>query len=183
MIDQPNLYTERLVLRPFKLSDAKQVQMLAGEMKIAETTLNIPHPYENGMAEAWIGTHRQGLKQEKEVTYAIVNANTDQLMGAISLMSINPIHKKAELGYWIGVPYWGKGYCTEASKALIDYGFKDLNLNKIYAKALVTNIASWTVMEKVGMSHEGTLRQDMIKDGVAYDFKTYGILKDEYINS
>lgn len=181
MIDQPNLHSERLILRPFALSDAKMVQHLAGNIKIAETTLNIPHPYEDGMAEAWIGTHREGLKQEKEVTYAIVKKDANELIGAISLMMINQTHKKAELGYWIGVPYWSNGYCTEASRTLINYGFNGLNLNKIYAKALVTNTASWTVMEKVGMSHEGTLRQEIIKDGLAYDFKTYAILKEEYL--
>ena len=180
MIDQPNLHSERLILRPFALSDAKLVQHLAGNVKIAETTLNIPHPYENGMAEAWIGTHRESFKEGKGVTYAIVNKSTNDLIGAIGLM-INPTHKKAELGYWIGVPYWGKGYCTEASRVLIGYGFNELNLNKIYAKALVTNTASWTVMEKVGMLYEGTLRQEVIKNDLAYDLKTYAILKDEYL--
>jgi RimJ/RimL family protein N-acetyltransferase len=182
MNNQPNLNTERLVLRPFTLSDSYMVQKLAGNTKIAETTLNIPHPYENGMAEAWIGTHRESFSEGKAVTYAIVNKVTNDLIGAIGLM-INPAHKKAELGYWIGFPYWGMGYCTEASRLLIDYGFNELLLNKIYAKAFVANTGSWTVMEKAGMSYEGTLRQEVIKDGIAYDLKTYAILKDEYLNS
>lgn len=182
MNNQPNLHSQRLILRPFALSDAHMVQKLAGNIKIAETTLNIPHPYENGMAEAWIGTHRESFNEGKGVTYAIINKATNDLMGAIGLM-INPTHKKAELGYWIGVPYWNNGYCTEASRVLIDYGFKELFLNKIYARALVSNTGSWAVMEKAGMSYEGTLRQEVIKDGIAYDLKTYAILKDEYFNS
>lgn len=182
MNNQPNLHGERLILRTFTLSDAYLVQKLAGHIKIAETTLNIPHPYENGMAEAWIGTHRESFTEGKGVTYAIVNKVTNDLIGAIGLM-INPTHKKAELGYWIGFPYWGMGYCTEASRLLIDYGFNELLLNKIYAKAFVSNTGSWTVMEKAGMSYEGTLRQEVIKDGIAYDLKTYGILKNEYFSS
>lgn len=156
------------------------VQKLAGNIKIAETTLNIPHPYEDGMAEAWIGTHRETFKEGKGVTYAIVNKSTNDLIGAIGLM-INPSHRKAELGYWIGLPYWSKGYCTEASLPLIDYGFNELDLNKINSRALVTNTASWTVMEKIGMLYEGTLRQDVMKNGVAYDLKSYAILKDDYL--
>ncbi len=182
MTDQPMLYSERLILRPFTLSDAFIVQKLAGNPKIAETTLNIPHPYENGMAEMWIGTHRESFNEGKGVTYAIVNKDSKELIGAIGLM-INLVHEKAELGYWIGLPYWGKGYCTEASKLLIDFGFNKLDLNKIYAKALVSNKNSWNVMEKVGMNYEGTLRQEVIKDGIAYDLKSYAILKDEYIKS
>ena len=182
MNNQPNLYTERLILRPFTLSDAHMVQHLAGNVKIAETTLNVPHPYEDGMAETWIGTHRESFKEGKGVTYAIVNKSTNDLLGAIGLM-INPSHRKAELGYWIGLPSWGNGYCTEASRALIGYGFNELNLNKICAKALLTNTASWTLMEKVGIIYEGTLRQEVIKDGIAYDLKTYAILKDEYFKS
>ncbi len=179
MVDQPIIVTERLVLKPFLLSDARRVQYLAGNTKVAETTLNIPHPYEDGMAESWIGTHRESFNEGKGFTYAITNKDTDELIGAIGIM-INPTHRRGELGYWIGVPYWGNGYCTEASKALIKYGFTELLLNKICANALVTNIASWTVMEKAGMLYEGTLRQEVIKDGVAYDLKAYAILKDEY---
>jgi RimJ/RimL family protein N-acetyltransferase len=182
MPDQQIMHTNKLILRPFVLSDANRVQLLAGDIKIAETTLNIPHPYENGMAEAWIGTHRESFKEGKGVTYAIVKNDTNELIGAIGLM-INPNHRKAELGYWIGFPYWSNGYCTEASIALIDYGFEELDLNKIYARSLVTNVGSWTVMENAGMSYEGTLRQEVIKDGIAYDLKNYAILKDEYLNS
>lgn len=177
---QPIMKTERLILRPFKLLDSKIVQELAGDSKIAETTLNIPHPYIDGMAEAWINTHKDNLINEKSITYAIVKKETDELMGAISLM-INKIHKKAELGYWIGVPYWNKGYCTEASRAIVELGFKELNLNRIYALAMESNAGSWRVMEKVGMRYEGTRREDVIKDGIPMDLKSYAILRKDFI--
>lgn len=179
MADQQIIHTDNLILRPFVLSDAYMVKQLAGDPIIAKTTLNIPHPYENGMAESWIGTHREAFNNGSSVTYALVKNDTNELVGAIGLM-INPSHRKAELGYWVGVPYWGNGYCTEASKALINYGFEELDLNKIYAKAFVSNIGSWTVMEKAGMVYEGTLRQEVIKDGVPHDLKSYAILRDEH---
>lgn len=180
MVNQPVIYTDNLILRPFVLSDARIVQQLAGDVKIAETTLNIPHPYENGMAEAWIGTHRESFSEGKGVTYAVVKNDTNELIGAIGLM-INPAHKKAELGYWIGFPYWRNGYCTEASIALIKYGFVELDLNKIYAKAFVLNVGSWTVMEKAGMVYEGTLRQEVIKNGIPYDLKSYAVLREDFL--
>ena len=122
---QPVLETERLLLRPFQLSDAKEVQRLAGDKDIASTTLNIPHPYEDGMAEGWIGTHKGLFEEGKGVVYAITSRDDGRLIGAISLMNIVKNHQ-AEMGYWIGVPYWGKGYCTEAGKALLRYGFEGI---------------------------------------------------------
>lgn len=176
---QPTLETTRLILRPFFLSDAKMVQKLAGDYKVAETTLNIPHPYEDGMAESWISTHSENFEDGNEVTYAIINKSDGCLIGAIGLV-INKVHRKAELGYWVGVPFWNRGYCTEASKAIIKYGFEKLDMNKIYAMALVSNIGSWRVMEKTGMSYEGTLRHEVFKDGIPLDLKTYAIIKEEY---
>lgn len=177
---QPIIETKRLILRPFKLSDSKIVQGLAGDSKIAETTLNIPHPYMDGMAEAWINTHKENLINEKSITYAIVKKETEELMGAISLMAINNTHKKAELGYWVGVPYWNKGYCTEASQAIVELGFKELNLNRIYALSMECNNGSWRVMEKIGMKYEGTRRQDVFKNGKAIDLRSYAILREDF---
>ncbi|MFA7533959.1 MAG: GNAT family N-acetyltransferase [Tissierellaceae bacterium] len=176
---QPTLETDRLILRPFLLSDAKIVQKLAGDYKIAVTTLNIPHPYEDGMAESWIGTHSENFKEGNGVTYAIVNKSDGSLIGAIGLM-INKVHRRAELGYWIGVPFWNRGYCTEASKVIVQYGFEKLDINKIFARALVSNTGSWKVMEKTGMSYEGTLKHEVLKDGIPLDLKTYAIIREDY---
>lgn len=176
---QPEIRTEKLILRPFLLSDSKRVQQLAGDIRVATTALNIPYPYKDGMAEAWIGSHREGMVNDKEITYGIVLKENNELIGAIGFM-INRAHRKAELGYWIGIPYWGKGYCTESSKAMIKFGFDRLDLNKIYANALVSNVASWTVMEKSGMKYEGTLRHEVIKDGVPQDLKQYAIIKEDF---
>ena len=179
MKSQQLLYTERLLLRPFVLEDAKRVQELAGDIKIASYTLNIPHPYEDGMAETWINTHRDNLEQNKSVDYAVVINETQELIGAISLM-LETNHKKAEIGYWFGVPYWNKGYCTEALKEIIKYGYEQLDLNRIYARAMVENEGSWRVMEKAGMYFEGVRRQEVLKWGEFKDLKYYYLLKEDY---
>lgn len=176
---QPILKTSRLLLRPFDISDAKRVQDLAGDIKVATHTLNIPHPYEDGMAEGWINTHKEHLEQDKTVTYAVIMNETQELIGAISLM-LNLKHKKAEIGYWFGVPYWNNGYCTEATTEIIKFGFLQLGLNKIIACAMAENTGSWRVMEKAGMGFEGIRRQEVLKWGEFKDLKYYYILKDDY---
>lgn len=185
MAEIPSLQTERLILRPFSKKDAPDVQRLAGDPDVADTTLNIPHPYEDGMAEGWMSTHQAAFHEGKGITFAITLRETDELVGAISLRTMNRFNR-AEMGYWIGQPYWGNGYCTEAAKAAIAYGFDELNLNKVLAYHLTRNPASGRVMEKAGMSYEGLFRQHVYKanalgkDGVYEDLKMYAILRDEF---
>jgi [ribosomal protein S5]-alanine N-acetyltransferase len=105
--------------------------------------------------------------------------NTQELIGAISLM-LNLNHKKAEIGYWFGVPYWNKGYCTEATIEMIKFGFEQLGLNKIIACAMAENTGSWRVMEKAGMDFEGVRRQEVLKWGAFKDLRYYYILKEDY---
>jgi len=174
----PTLKTERLTLRPFGLSDAPDVQRLAGDRQVASTTLNIPHPYEDGMAESWIGTHEPNWNAQEHLTLAITS-ESEGLVGAISLI-LELQHRKAELGYWIGVPYWNRGYATEAAQAVLAFGFNELGLNRIEAHYLAQNPASGKVMEKLGMQQEGLLRQHILKSGVPDDIVLYGILSAEY---
>ncbi|MCP4567417.1 MAG: GNAT family N-acetyltransferase [FCB group bacterium] len=180
MTDQTTLETERLILRRFNLKDAPRVQLLAGDKAIAETTLNIPHPYEDGMAEEWIGTHEDQRNAGKLENFAIVQKEDNNLVGAIGLV-IKREFESAEMGYWVGKPYWGKGYCTEAARAVLKYGFEQLELNRIHAHYMVSNSASAKVMEKIGMQYEGHLRQAIKKWGKFHDYKAYSILKSEYV--
>ncbi len=180
MTAQPELRTDSLLLRPFVLADAPTVQRLAGDRAVASGTLNMPHPYGDGMAEEWISTHPQQFKDAASVTFALVLPQDGALIGAISLMGIDQQHERAELGYWIGTPYWNSGYCTQAARAVIDYGFGALGLHRIHALHLGRNPASGRVMEKVGMIYEGCQRQAVKKWGVFEDLKLYAILKTEY---
>jgi [ribosomal protein S5]-alanine N-acetyltransferase len=179
MLEQPILHTPRLTLRPFTLDDAADVQRLAGAREIASTTAVIPHPYEDGMAEQWIGGHAPALAAGSSITYAITLAETGELCGAIGL-ALTPEHQRAELGYWIGVPYWGRGYCTEAALAVRDLGFRALGLHRILAVHLARNPASGRVMQKIGMRHEGPLREHALKWGVFDTIECYAILRSEW---
>ncbi len=177
--EQPMLETERLILRPFAMSDAKRVQELAGEREIAATTLRIPHPYEDGMAEEWIGTHAEGWREGCAAVFAIVSAENRSLMGAI-VLTIDRQHARAELGYWIGKPYWSQGYGTEAAREMLRFGFEDLKLNRVQSTVFPSNPASGKILIKVGMTLEGTLRNYVKKWGRSQDLEMYSILASEY---
>jgi [ribosomal protein S5]-alanine N-acetyltransferase len=179
MAQQPTLETKRLVLRPFTLQDASVVQDLVSAREIADTTLAIPHPYEQGMAEAWIGSHQKGFDEGNSVHFAITVRYSSQLVGAITLR-LQPVHSYAEMGYWVGVPYWGNGYCTEAVGAVLKYGFEERRLNRIYAVHFKRNPASGRVMQKNGMVYEGCLHQHVRKWDGYEDLMQYGILQTEW---
>ena len=148
---QPDLKTERLLLRRFRLDDASTVQRLAGNINVSKMTLNIPYPYKQGMAEEWISSHQESRESKTGISYAIVKLDNNKLLGTVSLVRLDG--SEGELGYWIGQPYWGLGYCTEAAEELIRYSFQKLGLKKIVAEHLLANPASGKVMEKVGMRY------------------------------
>jgi RimJ/RimL family protein N-acetyltransferase len=176
----PKLKTERLILRPFTLKDSKRVQELAGDPSISDTTLNIPYPYENGIAEIWISNHEEKFKKKEALVLAITTRNEDNLIGAVSL-KINTDFNNAELGYWIGKDYWNNGFATEAVNAVLEFGFNEFLLNKIYAHYLARNPSSGKVMQKVGMVKEGLFKQHIIKNGIYEDIIHFAILRDDYL--
>jgi ribosomal-protein-alanine N-acetyltransferase len=175
-VSQPTLETERLFLRPFCIADGKDVQRLAGDIRIAKMTLAVPHPYPDGAAEKWIATHSQSFLSGQGVTFAIALKSNQALIGCISIEGISKTHKCGEAGYWIGVDFWNQGFCTEALKALIEFGFKELGLNKITSRHMSKNPQSGKVMLKTGMMQEGVLRDDCFREGQFEDSVVYGIL-------
>ncbi|GFS25054.1 acetyltransferase [Elysia marginata] len=173
--EQPILITDRLQLRPFRQTDAKRVQQLAGDQRIADVTLNIPYPYQNGMAEAWISSHEAYWRTQCAIIYAITQKQApEEIIGAISLIDLTPL--TAELGYWVGVQYWRQGFCTEADQTIINYGFNTLSLKRIYCHHLVRNPASERVMQKVGMRRISHKTSTICKNGQEEPVLHYEIL-------
>ena len=175
--DRPTLRTERLLLRPFRLADAPVVRELAGAREVAENTLTIPHPYPEGEAERWIGSHASAFRAGDLVIFAITTPG-EGLVGAVGLM-LDDGSGIAELGYWIGVPYWGRGFATEAAAAVVEYGFRQLALTRICARAFTRNPASSRVLKKIGMKHEGTQRKSLRKNDELLDTELYAILRED----
>lgn len=175
----PRLTGERLVLRAMTPDDAPDVQRMAGDRRVAQTTSLIPHPYPDGAAEQWIATHAEQFHAGAGVTWAIALRETDELVGAIGLI-INAEHGRAELGYWIGAAYWNRGYVTEAGRLALHWAFVERDLNRVHAHHFQTNPASGSVMRKLGMTYEGTARKHFRKWGTLLDCVYYAILREEY---
>jgi len=178
MTSQPTLVTERLSLRPFDVADAPAVQELAGDRSVARYTLTIPHPYPEGAAEEWIGTHAAAWAEGRSISFAIELRSDRRLVGAIGL-SIDRENRLAEMGYWVGAPYRGNGYATEAARELVRFAFDTIELNRVMARHFGSNDASGRVMLKIGMKLEGTLRQQLCKWGEMEDIVVYGILASD----
>jgi RimJ/RimL family protein N-acetyltransferase len=179
-VTAPLLLTPRLLIRPFEQADAPHVQLLAGDPSVADTTINIPHPYEDGMAEAWIAANVENFKRGDQAHFAVVLRATDEMVGAIAMTYTHP-HARAELGYWIGKPYWSRGLCTEAARTVLGYAFMARGVNRVQATHLTRNPASGRVMQKLGMQHEGTARQYFRKNGRFEDVELYAILREKYL--
>jgi [ribosomal protein S5]-alanine N-acetyltransferase len=176
----PSIGTARLRLRAFRAADAETVQRLAGDRNVADTTLNIPHPYEDGLAEKWISNHRDWFDRRQQAVFAItLPGPPETLIGAVELR-IEREDKRGELGYWVGTPYQRQGYATEAARALAQFGFEAWGLHRVTARCFSRNRASQRVLQKIGMAHEGRLRQHINKWGVFEDIDVYGILAEEW---
>ena len=111
--------------------------------------------------------------------FAITLRAGGELIGAIGI-DVEPEHARAELGYWIGVPYWGRGYATEAAAALVTRAFEVLGLQRVFAYHFTTNPASGRVLQKIGMRHEGTRRKHTRKWDEYPDSECYAILRAEW---
>lgn len=179
MITAPILHTEKLILRPFTLDDAPDVKRFAGDRDVASTTSAIPHPYEDGMAEEWISTHKPSFEKGTGINLAITLKDAEKLEGTILIgaivIGIDQIEKIGELGYWIGKPYWNCGYCTEAANAIVKYGFDVLELTSIHAFHFKRNLASGRVLQKIGMRFEESFPKAVEKWGVLEDLVKYSI--------
>lgn len=179
MTRQPILTTDRLVLRAFDLADVADVHRLLDNPEMLGSTRNIPEPYEEGMAEAWIATHAGAFDQGTQAVYAVTLQGQGRLIGAVGL-TIHRDDNRAELGYWVARSEWGQGYATEAAGAILRYGFERLGLRRIHADCLTRNPASARVLRKLGLAFEGRLRRHVLKRGMPEDLDLYGILRDEY---
>ncbi len=171
----PTLETERLKLRPYSESDVAELLPLIGTRDVATTTLRIAHPYTEQDAKAFLA-----LAQEPDKIWLAVTLRSDGCqIGGIGLRRDSQ-HQHAELGYWLGVPYWGQGYATEAAREMLRYGFEDLHLHRIFASHFKHNPASGHILKKLGMRHEGCQREHLLKWDQFVDSELYGILRHEW---
>ncbi len=158
VIASPVLETERLVMRAPRESDVAQLALLADNRHVAEMLARMPHPYGEAEARSFLAMARA---RRAGIVYALTLAGTDTFVGCAGL---NSTDRGLELGYWIGEPYWKRGYATEAAHALVDLAFQRTPIQVLHASTRVINPASRRVIHKCGFQYAG---QGMLNSIVA----------------
>lgn len=172
--------TPRLILRKIAVEDAARINMLCNDHDVASQTLRINYPCSTKETLDFIGScNKSEDKQNHSVVLTIILQATNEIIGVIGL-DVETEHERGSLGYWLGKNYWGKGYATEAANALMEHGFKQLKLNRIYGCCWSDNKASSKVLQKIGMQYEGCSKQHIKKEGILKDVEHYAILNKHF---
>lgn len=177
---QPVLETSRLRLRPPELPDAPAIQRSAAVREIADTMISLPHPYPDGEAERYIVQQQLEREAGDCVVFAIEQKVEGGFYGLVELRAIDREHSQGELSFWLAVEAWGQGYMSEAVQAVVQYGFENLGLNRLYAYHMLRNPASGRLLGKSGFRQEGLLRQRVRKWGKFEDVALCAILRQEW---
>lgn len=146
----PELHTPRLLLRKIQVDDIPLLVKYGNNRKISDYVLNIPYPYTEPEAVFRISYVHQGFKNGARYVFAIINKENNEFIGEAGL-HLDSRDKVAQLGYWIGEPFWNKGFATEAVRAVVALGFNKLELDTIFATCHADNIASQKVLTHNGM--------------------------------
>lgn len=169
---------DHINLRKLKRSDAESVYKYAKDKEISKFT-EVPHPYTLEHAKRFISNTHQKMKNRSDYELGIELKETKEIIGMMSLMKVDYNNMNAEIGYWLGKTYWRKGYTIEALKLLIEFGFKELKLKRIWARVMAPNTASADLLRKAGFSYEGRLIKAIYRDNQFYDELRFGLVRDE----
>jgi len=159
--------SKKFILRPFKKGDELSVAKNINNIKIARNTLHIVYPYDMKAARSWIELNLKLDKEKDKSQFHLAIAINGEASGGIGLSQVNG--HSAEIGYWLGENYWGRGIATKAVKLLTRHAFAKLGLRRVYAYVFPFNKASSRVLQKAGYKFEGKLRKNILKDGKPID--------------
>ena len=174
-----NLETERLILRGLNDSDADDLYPIISDPEVTNNLL-IPHPFPRERMLPWIRDRREAMVAKERYALAIVLKETGRVIGVCALIGVSWKNLNAELVYWLGKQYWGKGYMPEAAGRLIRFGFEELGLERISVGCFTRNKASARVIEKLGFKYEGRARHEFRKNDEFLDVYHYGMLRGEW---
>lgn len=162
-------------IRKWMLSDAEELAIMLNNKKILDNLRDgLPYPYTTQNAKEYITAM---LAADKTKTFAFAIIAEDKVVGSIGVFRCENIHfRTAEMGYYIGEPYWGNGIMTSAVRQVCEYVFANTDIIRIFAEPFAYNIASCRVLEKAGFQFEGLLRKNAVKNGVVLDMKMYSLL-------
>ena len=165
-----------ILLQDTTQTTPEEIQRLANNHAIAINLRDaFPYPYTIEDAATFLELAANGALGK---VYGVYDG--DIFVGCCSLIPQQDIYRlNAEIGYWIGEPYWGKGYATEVVKLLLNVAFEELNLSRVYAHIFEFNKGSMRVLEKAGFHKEAIIKSSIIKEGKIFDEHLYSIRKDE----
>lgn len=175
----PTLITTRLRLRPFDDADTGDIFALQSNAHVLRYW-DAPPWTERERAHRFIAACREMAAEGSGTRLAVDRAADGKFIGWCTLTHWNPIHRSASLGYCFDDTVWGQGYATEAARALLQWAFETLDLNRVQAEADTRNAASARVLEKLGFMREGTLREDCVVNGEVSDSWVFGLLRREW---
>lgn len=167
-----------VTLRPWRETDAEDVARYANDARVAANLRDVfPHPYTRADAESFIGMCMRSTGEGELYRAIVVDGRA---AGGISVCTGSDVYRRsAELGYWLGAPFWGRGIMTAAVGQICREAFQRLDIVRIHAEPYARNGASRRVLEKAGFTLEGTLRQSVCKNGEMLDSCIYALLKEE----
>lgn len=173
----PILETERLTLRKLKIEDADAMYVYASNDEVTKYVLWDSHTSPE-QTKQFLQFMIDKYKQEN-YAWAVTLKDSDEFIGTIDYVMLDHNERIGEIGYALSHLYWGKGYMSEAAKAVLHYGFTELHLERIQARCFAENIGSERVMQKAGMVFEGTMRKAKLSKGTYYDLKMYSMIREE----
>ena len=177
----PLIETERLNLRELTLEDVNDVFEYASISEVSTFLPWYPHKSKQDSID-FINFAKDQFAKNISIIWGIELKEDSKLIGTVDIRNTQPINNCGEIGYVLSNKYWNKGIMTEAVKAIINYGFNEMKLNRIEALCEAENISSLRVMEKAGMQFEGFLREKVYIKNQYRSMKIYSILKSDYIN-
>lgn len=175
----PTLQTERLLLRPFAESDAEAIYALQSNARVLRFW-NAPPWTERSRADVFIAACRKMEEDESGARFAIETRDQNAFVGWCAMFGWNPIYRSLGIGYCFDESAWGKGYATEATRAMLHWAYAVLDLNRVEAELDTRNAASARVLEKLGFQREGMRREDCIVSGEVSDSWIYGLLRRDW---
>jgi ribosomal-protein-alanine N-acetyltransferase len=177
--DRVTLRTDRLLLRPLREADAPAIFAIRSDPKIMRYTSSPPMTSQD-QAEAFIARETAGMTAGESLRLGLQRLDDETLIGSCLLFHLNAQCRRAEVGYELRHDAWGRGYMHEALNALLQFGFTDLQLNRVEADIDPRNIPSARSLERQGFAKEGLLRQRWIVDGEVSDSALYGLLLSDW---
>lgn len=173
----PVLRTRRFRLRPFVPADISPLTILAGDHRVADTAIGVPHPYTAEFARMWMSAHSAGWEGRRALHWAAVKVRDDRIAGYAGLHHIDKGRAQAELRFWVGRGVERTSDAVEWSAAIVDFAFAELDITRVYALQLDRHPLAGRVLSAIDMQREGLVRKRIFKGGLVEDLICWATLR------